>query len=148
MNEQQMILLVDDSDNDLSLMRSACRAANFQAALQMVNNGDEAISYLRGEGEYSDRIRFPLPTVMLLDLKMPMKDGFEVLRWVREQPVLKRLCIIILTASARPEDVTQAFDLGANSYLVKPAAMSSLIAMVCCLRDWLEYNRFPRIQQQ
>jgi len=146
MNEQQTILLVDDSDNDISLMRSACRAANFQAALKMVNNGEQAIAYLQGEGEYVDRNKFPLPTVMLLDLKMPMKDGFEVLQWVREQPVLRRLSIIILTASARPEDVAQAFDLGANSYLVKPSAMSSLIAMMCCLRDWLEYNQFPRIR--
>jgi CheY-like chemotaxis protein len=146
MNEQQIILLVDDSDNDLSLMRNACRAANFQAALRMVNSGEEAIAYLHGEGDYTDRSRFPLPTVMLLDLKMPMKDGFEVLRWVRQQPLLKRLSVIILTASARPEDVTLAFDLGANSYLVKPSAMSSLIAMMCCLRDWLEYNQFPRIQ--
>lgn len=146
MNEQQVILLVDDSDNDLSLMRSACRAANFPAALKMVNSGDQAIAYLAGQGDYVDRSQFPLPTVMLLDLKMPMKDGFEVLEWVRAQPILKRLAIIILTASSRPEDVARAFDLGANSYLIKPTAMSSLIAMVCCLRDWLEYNRFPAIR--
>lgn len=146
MNQQQVILLVDDSDNDLSLLRNAFRAANFQAALRMVSNGEEAISYLQGGGEYADRSQFPMPTVMLLDLKMPMKDGFEVLTWVREQPILRRLSVIILTASARTEDVTQAFDLGANSYLVKPAAMSSLIAMVCCLRDWLEYNQFPPMQ--
>lgn len=146
MNEHQIILLVDDSDDDLSLMRSACRAANFQAALKMVNNGEQAVAYLRGDGEYADRSHFPMPTVVLLDLKMPMKDGFEVLRWVRAQPVLRRLSIIILTASARPEDIAQAFDLGANSYLVKPSAMSSLIAMMCCLRDWLEYNHFPTLR--
>ncbi|MEY2408882.1 MAG: hypothetical protein QOF48_1552 [Verrucomicrobiota bacterium] len=145
MNERQTILLVDDSDDDLSLMRHACRAAQFQATLQTVNNGDEALAYLKGEGVYADREKFPLPIVMLLDLNMAKVNGFGVLAAVRAQPALKRLTIIVLTASTRPEDVERAFDLGANSYLVKPSAMVGLIAMICCLRDWLEYNHFPSL---
>src|SRR3989442_9844163 len=124
-------------------MRPACGAARFDATLKTVKKGEEAMAYLKGEGPYTDRHEFPLPTVMLLDLNMPKTDGFSVLTWVRAQPVLKRLAIIVLTASSRPEDIERAFDLGANSYLVKPAAMAGLIAMVCCLRDWLEYNHFP-----
>jgi CheY-like chemotaxis protein len=147
MDEKQTILLVDDIDDDLSLMKHACRAAHFKASMQTVNNGEEAIAYLKGEGIYANRQKFPLPTVMLLDLNMPKVNGFGVLTWVRTQPVLKRLSIVILTASSRQEDIERAFDLGANSYLVKPATMAGLIAMICCLRDWLEYNHFPSLQE-
>ena len=145
MNEQQTILLADDSEDDLSFMRHACQAAHFKASLQTVNDGEEAIAYLKGEGIYADRTKFPLPAVLLLDLNMPKLNGFEVLAWVRAQPVLKRLSIIVLTSSSRREDVERAFDVGASSYLVKPVAMAALIAMVCCLREWLEYNHFPPI---
>jgi len=147
MNEKQTILLVDDSDDDLSLMKHACSAAHFKASLKTVNNGEEAIAYLKGDGVFANRDKYPLPSVMLLDLNMPKVNGFGVLTWVRTQPVLKRLSIIILTASSRPDDVERAFDLGANSYLVKPATMAALIAMICCLRDWLEYNHFPPLTE-
>ena len=147
MDEKQTILLVDDIDDDLSLMKHACRTAHFKASMQTVNNGEEAIAYLKGEGIYANRDKYPLPTVMLLDLNMPKVNGFGVLTWVRSQPVLKRLSIIILTASGRQEDIERAFDLGTNSYLVKPATMAGLIAMICCLRDWLEYNHFPPLHE-
>jgi CheY-like chemotaxis protein len=147
MNEKQTILLVDDSDDDLVLMKHACQTAHFKASVKTVTNGEEAIAYLRGDGTFSNRDKFPLPTVMLLDLNMPKVDGFDVLTWVRTQPVLKRLTIIVLSASGRSEDVERAFDLGANSYLVKPPAMAGLIAMICCLRDWLEYNHFPPLRE-
>ena len=148
MNENQTMLLVDDSEDDLSLMKHACHAARFRATLHTVNSGEEAIAYLSGEGAYADRGKFPLPVVMVLDLNMPRENGFEVLAWVRAQPGLKRLAVIVLTASSRPEDVEMAFDSGASSYLVKPATMAALIAMICCLRDWLEYNHFPPLFQE
>lgn len=146
MHEQQTILLVDDSDDDVSLLKHACRTAHFKASLQTVPNGEESVAYLKGEGAYSNRDKFPLPIVMLLDLNMPKTDGFVVLRWVRSQPALRRLTIVTLTASPRPEDVERAFDLGTNAYLVKPATMAGLVAMICCLRDWLEYNQFPPLK--
>src|SRR3989442_6456219 len=121
MNEWQTILLVDDSENDREIMRVAFKKANFSNPLQEVHNGEEAIAYLKGEDVYTDRNKFPLPAVMLLDLNMPMKNGFDLLSWVRTQPALKRLSIVILTASTRMEDVERAFDLGANSFLVKPS---------------------------
>lgn len=121
MNAKQTILLVDDSANDIFLMRMAFKKAEFNHPLQEVRNGEQAIAYLEGEGIYSDREKHPLPSVMLLDLNMPMKNGFEVLARVRAQPAFKRISIIILTASRRPEDVERAFDLGASSYLVKPS---------------------------
>jgi CheY-like chemotaxis protein len=144
MTDQQTILLVDDSENDLFLMKMAFGKADFTTPLQIVYNGEEAIAYLAGEGQYSNRTQFPLPAVILLDLNMPMKNGFDVLDWLRSKPLLlKRISTIILTASVRPEDVERAFDLGANSYLVKPTALEDLIAMIRCLRDWLQLNHFP-----
>lgn len=148
MTEQQTILLVDDSENDLVLMKTAFRKADFTTPLQIVHNGEEAIAYLSGQGQYSNRIQFPLPAVILLDLNMPMKNGFDVLDWLRSKPSLhKRIPTIVLTASARPEDLERAFDLGANSYLVKPGALEDLIAMIRCLRDWLRINHFPPLNQ-
>jgi CheY-like chemotaxis protein len=147
MDQKQTILLVDDSEDDLSLMKHACQAAHFKPSVQTLSNGEEAITYLKGEGIYVDRAKFPLPTVMLLDLNMPRVSGFDVLAWVRTQPVLKRLSIIVFSASSRLEDVERAFDLGANSYLVKPSSVAALIAMMCSLRDWLEYNHFPPLHE-
>jgi CheY-like chemotaxis protein len=143
MNGRQTVLLVDDSENDIFLMRAAFKKAEFNISLQEAHNGEEAIAYLKGEGTYSDRNKHPLPSVILLDLNMPMKNGFDVLSWARTQPTLKRLSIVILTASGRPEDVERAFDLGADSYLVKPRELETLVAMIRCLRDWLQINHFP-----
>jgi len=145
MNKRNTILLADDSENDLTLMRAGFKMAACSLPLQEVRNGEEAIAYLKGEGSYCDRNFFPLPTVMLLDLNMPKKNGFEVLTWVRTQPGLKRLAIIVLTASMRSEDVDRAFDLGATSFLVKPSDLDDLAAMIRCLCNWIQINRFPSL---
>ena len=145
MKDQQTILLVDDSENDLVLMRRAFKKAKCSSPLQEVRNGEQAIAYLKGDGPYGDRTKFPLPAVMLLDLNMPRGSGFDVLAWVRAQPMLKRLAIIILTASNRSEDVNRAFDLGATSFLVKPIDLEELAAMLRCLCDWAQFNLFPAL---
>ena len=147
MNDKQTILLVDDSENDLLLMRAAFAKSGFDTPLQEVHSGEEAIAYLRGEGSFGDRSRFPIPVVILLDLNMPMKNGFDVLAWLKTQPTLRHLPIIILTASARPEDVDHAFELGASSYLVKPPNLGALTNMIRCLRDWLSINHFPPLNE-
>ncbi|MGD0814969.1 MAG: response regulator [Verrucomicrobiota bacterium] len=143
MNEDQTILLVDDSEDDLTLMREAFKMAKCSHPLQEVHNGEEAIAYLKGESPYCDRNKFPLPIIMLLDLNMPKKNGYDVLAWVRAEPALKRLAIFILTASARREDVETAFYLGANSFLVKPSNLETLATMMQCLCDWIHINHFP-----
>jgi CheY-like chemotaxis protein len=147
MNERQTILLVDDSDDDLVLMRDAFKQAQCSHPIQEVHNGEEAIAYLNGEGMYNDRSRFPLPIVMLLDLNMPKKNGYEVLTWVRAQPDLKRLAVFILTASLRNEDVERAFYLGATSYLAKPSNLETLAAMMRCLCNWIQINHFPALNE-
>jgi CheY-like chemotaxis protein len=142
MLEDQTILLVDDTENDRILMRAAFKKANLNCPLLELQNGEEAIAYLKGDGPYRDRSHFPLPTVVLLDLNMPKKHGFDVLNWVRSHEQFKPLQIIIVTASTRPDDVRKAYSMGANSFLVKPAAIEDLEKMVGCLRDWLQINQF------
>ena len=143
MHGNRTVLLVDDSENDLFLTRTAFKSAGVNYPLQEAHNGEDAIAYLKGEYSYGDRTKYPMPAVMLLDLNMPLKNGFDVLAWVRTQPDLKRLSVIILSASMRTADVERAFDLGANSFLLKPSALGELIVMIRCLRDWLQYNHFP-----
>ncbi|MDZ8187821.1 MAG: response regulator [Nostoc sp. ChiSLP02] len=140
--EQQTILLAEDDPNQVLLIRRALRKANLIQPLQVVSNGEAAISYLCGEGEYADRERYPLPMLVLLDLKMPRKSGFEVLEWLKQQPQLKRLPVIVLTTSKEIADVDKAYDLGVNSYLVKPVAFSDLTAMIKLLDAyWLNLNQ-------
>jgi len=147
MKAPQIILLVEDSENDRFFMRAAFKKAQYKGLLQEVRNGDEAIAYLKGEGLHSDRNEFPLPDVMLLDLNMPKRNGFDVLAWVRAQPGLKRLAIIILTSSLRHQDLERAFDLGATSFLVKPNDLEMLETMMQCLIDWVQINHFPPLEE-
>lgn len=145
MNEKQTILLVDDSADDIFLVRAAFEAAKVTNPIQEAHNGAEAIAYLQGKPPFNDRTRFPLPIVMLLDLNMPMRNGFQVLEWLRAQPGLKRLTVIIFTASLRDEDVDRAFDLGANSFLVKPTSIEALTTIARCLGDWIACTQFPQL---
>lgn len=140
--EQQTILLAEDDSDQVLLIRRALRKANLMQPLQVVSNGEAAISYLCGEGEYADRERYPLPILVLLDLKMPRKSGFEVLEWLKQQTELRRLPVIVLTTSKERTDVHKAYDLGVNSYLVKPVAFSDLTAMIKLLDAyWLNLNQ-------
>jgi CheY-like chemotaxis protein len=142
-NKGQTILLVDDSENDMILMRAAFDKAQFDIGIQEVSNGDEAIAYLKGEGIYSNRAKYPLPSAVILDINMPFKNGIEVLRWARAEPSLDLLPMIVMTASMRVEDVKAAYKMGANSYLVKPIKFADLAEMIGCLRFWLRLNHFP-----
>ena len=139
---EPIILLVDDSPNDALLMRTVFQRAGFVQPLQFAVDGDDAIAYLRGDGRYGDRKQFPLPTTMLLDLNMPRRNGFEVLEWVRRQPGLRRLRVYILSASNRPQDIDRAYDLGVNSYLVKPGSLDGLLHLAKCLCAWLQVSHF------
>jgi len=145
--EKQLFLLAEDSQNDVFLMQQAFKKAGLPNPIQVVSDGQEAISYLKGEGRYSDRAEYPLPMAVLLDLKMARMNGFEVLEWVRKQPNLKRVVVIILTASNRSSDADRAYDLGANFYLTKPGKFEDLVEMTKCLHDWLRLNHFPSITQ-
>jgi CheY-like chemotaxis protein len=146
--EDPKVLIVDDSENDALLMRTVFQRAGFVQPLQFARDGSEAIAYLRGDGAYRDRKRFPLPTAVLLDLNMPRINGFEVLTWIRQQPTLKRLRVYILSASNRAEDIQRAYDLGANSYLVKPGNLDGLMNLAKCLVGWLKLSHFSPIVEE
>ena len=148
MDEKPTILMVDDSENDLFFLRLAFEKAQFGAALHAAGDGAQAIAYLQGTDRYSDRAAFPLPTIMLLDLNMPLQNGFDVLTWVRAQSGLKRLSIVVLSASMHAEDIEKAFDLGATAYLVKPRTLEALVTMIQALRDWVRVAQFPSLKAQ
>jgi CheY-like chemotaxis protein len=131
MPSQSLILLIDDSEDDLILVRRSFIKAGVLNPLMTVTSGDQAIAYLSGSGKYANRAEYPLPGLILLDIKMPGMDGFEVLRWVRNQPDLKTLRIVMLTSSDELRDMNQAYQLGANSFLIKP----------------LDFERFVEISQ-
>lgn len=141
----QTILLVEDSSVDILLMQRAFRDRIFtNISLQIVRDGDAAVFYLNGDGEYSDRDRYPLPAIILLDLKLPRRSGHDVLAWLKQQPQLKRLPVVILTSSNQTLDVRRAYDLGVNSYLVKPVGFASLSEMMQSFGEyWLNYTQLP-----
>ncbi|MEG4252713.1 response regulator [Microcoleus sp. Pol10D4] len=145
MTQTQTILLVEDNPVDVLLMQRAFRNETFaNTSLQIVRDGDAAVFYLNGDGEYSDRDRYPLPAIILLDLKLPRRSGHEVLVWLRQQPELKRLPVVMLTSSRQTLDVKRAYDLGVNSYLVKPFGFASLLEMMQSFREyWLNYTELP-----
>jgi CheY-like chemotaxis protein len=142
------ILLVEDDPNDVFLIQRAFRRANIVNPVQVVQDGEAAVLYLSSQEPYADRDRYPLPILMLLDLKLPRRSGLEVLEWLRQQPRLKRLPVVVLTSSRENIDVDRAYDLGANSYLVKPVAFDGLLNMVKTLNQyWLLMNEYPKIQE-
>jgi len=145
-NGAAIVLHADDDPNDLILVKHACRAANLPFSLESVSDGEAAIAYLSGQTTYGDRARYPFPALVLLDLKMPRRTGFEVLEWIRGQPNLKRLPVIILTSSRHEGDINWAYDRGANSYLVKPVGFEALVEMVKAIHTyWLTMNERPSV---
>ena len=141
-----VILLAEDDPNDVLLIERAFQRTHVANPLQVVRDGEEALAYLSGQGPFADRERHPLPVLMLMDLKMSRKSGLEVLEWVRQQPGLKRLPIVVLTSSNQSPDINRAYELGANSYLVKPAGFDSLLELVKNLdMYWLILNEKPEL---
>lgn len=144
MLNDKIILLVEDDPNDVLLIQRAFQKAGLHNSLKVVRNGDQAIEYLSGENSYADRDRFPSPFLVLLDLKMPGTDGFEVLAWTRNSPSLKRLLVVVLTSSNLQADVDKAYELGANSYLVKPVEFDDMVNLIQRFEAyWTEINRIP-----
>jgi CheY-like chemotaxis protein len=146
MFNRHTILLVEDNEDDVFIMQSAWRKAAIPNPLQSVLDGEQAIAWLSGAAPYSDRARYPLPIVTLLDLNMPKRNGFEVLDWLRQQPALKRITVHILTASTRKEDIDRAFDLGANGYLVKPSRVEALVDMLKAWHTLAQSSAFPLLE--
>ena len=144
MPDQSVILLAEDREDDIVLIRKSFARAYITNPLQVVRDGEETIAYLEGEGKFANRDEYPLPDLLLLDLKMPRKDGFEVLIWLRKHPSLRSLPVVVLTSSENMRDVNTAYQLGANSFLVKPMDFQNFIEMSRFISGfWLQMNKSP-----
>jgi CheY-like chemotaxis protein len=143
-NNPKPILYAEDDENDVFLLHRAFRQVGIAERLQVVINGQLAIDYLSGTTPYDDRVKYPLPCLVLLDLKMPGKSGLEVLRWMRTHPQVGTFPALILTSSNQQSDIASAYQLGANGYLIKPGRPDELTAMVKGIHDyWLIQNCMP-----
>ena len=120
MNLGKTILLVEDNRDDVFIFKKALKNGQINNPVNVVTNGQEAVDYLSGSNQYSDREKYPLPCVIFLDLKMPYFDGFEVLAWIRAQPSLQSISAVVLSGSDEPHDHQRAYALGTRSCLVKP----------------------------
>lgn len=138
------ILHVEDDPNDVLLIARAFRKAGLSAQIHVVNDGEQALHYLGGNNSFAERERFPLPSLVLLDLKLPRKSGIEVLEWIRSQPGVKRIPVVMLTSSKQSVDINRAYELGVNAYLVKPVNFDGLVDLVKTLDSfWLRLNERP-----
>ncbi len=141
------ILMAEDDENDVFFLERAFKQAQIVNPIHRVKDGEEAIAWLHGDGLYADREKFPLPCLILVDLKMPRKNGFEVLSWLRGQAGLKRIPVIVLTSSREDSDVNHAYELGANTYLVKPVQFEGLAEIIKMLAIfWLTFAEKPNCQ--
>ncbi len=142
---KRLILQVEDNPNDIQLLQIAFETRQCETALQAVKDGAEAIDYLSGAGKYANRQQFPLPTLVLLDIKMPRVSGMEVLEWIRHQPSLRLLTVVLFSSSFHAQDVRQAYELGANCFLSKPIDMDGLREIAEFLDDWVRRAMFPSL---
>lgn len=138
------VLLIEDNPDDVLLTSRAFKRANLLNPIQVIDDGDKAVAYLSGKPPFDDRDKYPLPVLVLLDLKLPRRSGLEVLKWIRSVPSLKPLPVVVLTSSSENTDVNSAYDLGANSYLVKPVGFDALFDMVKILQpNWVIMSKPP-----
>jgi CheY-like chemotaxis protein len=144
MADHAVILVAEDDEDYVLLIRQVFAKAHIPNPVHVVWNGEEAIAYLKGDGKYANRDEYPLPDIFLLDLKMPRINGFEVLKWVRQQPGFASLRILVLTSSDAIRDVNEAYQLGANSFLVKPLDFQDFTHLSRLIADfWFKASRAP-----
>ena len=143
------ILLVENDPDDVFFFRQALREANLNVRMWVACNGQEAIDYLDRQSAFAELTGNSCPSLVLLDLRIPNKNGFEVLSWARQQPELERLVVVMLTSSTQPADIDRAYYLGANEYLVKPADFNSMVDLVKSIHSfWLGSSRPAQLANQ
>jgi CheY-like chemotaxis protein len=145
MNNPITVLIAEDEESDYLLLEWALRKTNRAVNIHWVRNGVDAIRYLKGEGDFADRSRFPVPQVIILDLKMPGATGIEVLGWIRENPRYRVIPTLVMSSSHQQEDVKQAYALGANTYFVKPTSFDTLVDLCDKITSYWDYGVKPNI---
>jgi CheY-like chemotaxis protein len=145
-HNQPIILIAEDNPLDVLMLQRAFRQAAIDTPLHFVSDGEEAIAYLKGEGKFGSRQEHPLPDLFLLDLKMPRKNGFDVLQWLQEQPTLASLRTIVLTTSDDVWDINRAYAMGANSFLVKPLDFTDFKSTIQAVFNyWVTLDQGPSL---
>ncbi|EEF58607.1 response regulator [Pedosphaera parvula] len=140
--KEKTILLVEDSEDDVFFFQRALNRKGAKYPVQVAMDGDEAVNYLSGKGAFSDRTRHPLPDLIFLDIQMPRMNGHEVLRWIREQPELRTIPVVILSTSSQPIDIQRANAAGGNAYLLKTSNSEKFGTILDhTLYFWLEANQ-------
>jgi CheY-like chemotaxis protein len=142
----ELVLIAEDEEADAIMLKRALSKINQAIVIHIVPNGDEAISYLSGEGQYADRKKFPFPAIVLLDLKMPRKSGFEVLAWIKDNPRCLIVPTIVWSSSSLPQDVLKAYSLGANCYLVKPNSFDAIQRLILRTFEFWEMCQKPMVE--
>ena len=138
------VLVAEDDPNDIFLLQRAFHRTGSLLPFNFVRDGQEAINYLSGVGTFRDREAYPMPVLLLLDLKMPRRTGLEVLKWLRHEPRVRRIPAIVYSSSAEPRDVNGAYELGASSYVVKPMDSEQWEERVRDIKHyWLKVNEPP-----
>src|SRR5260370_22840909 len=139
------VLMADDDADDRRLAKDAWEETRPADELEFVEDGEQLLEYLRHRGRYTSRGAAPLPKIILLDLNMPKKDGREALREIKGDPLLRKIPVIVLTTSRAEEDIAKSYDLGVNSFIVKPARFESLVEVMRCLAEyWFGVVELPR----
>lgn len=135
------VLIAEDEENDRFMYELTFKKIGIER-FRCVEDGQEAIDYLCGQGQFSDRERFPFPDWLLLDLKMPRVDGFQVLEWIKQNPHCKVVPTVVFSSSRLPADVQRAYDLGVNAYFVKPVRMEEMVKTVALIENfWMVAER-------
>jgi CheY-like chemotaxis protein len=148
MSNQPAILVVEDSEDHVFLLRHAFQKAGITNPIQVATSGEDAIAFLAGTRPYADWSKYPLPCIVLLDLKLPGVSGFEVLSYIRKHAELKALRVVMLTSSDLGQEIKMAYELGANVFLTKPVDLDRLIEMLNVFRaHWLEFAQVPQVSR-
>ena len=146
MHRSCTILIVDDDENDIFFVKRAFTEINVHCTFQVMKNGQDTIDYLSGIGEYANRRKYPLPMMILMDLKMPIMDGFQVLIWLRARDGIKVIPTVVFSSSDMPQDITRAYELGANSFMTKSVTYDGLLIKLQTLSQyWLEHCKHPQV---
>ena len=147
-NNPIKVLLVEDNPDHAEITTKVLKAGGCVKKIELVTDGEQAIDYLKGKGDYADRGKFPIPDLVLLDIKLPKVDGIEVLRKIKHDPVLKKIPVIVLTTSESDKDITDAYTEGANSYISKPVSFEKFIDKITDLGlYWVGTNILPRVDE-
>jgi len=145
MSKRLVILAAEDDPNDLELLRHVVGENGVAVNFQSADDGEQLIHYLRGEGQFADRDLHPIPDIVVVDLKMPRMNGFEVLQWLRQQPGLARIPAVVLSGSGLESDIEEAYRLGANTYFTKPGQLAELRKIIGALIDYWRRSQRPII---